>query len=286
LPTTSFNNIPDHLRQQIWETSPYLNTAFWQYQREDVRKKYKALEAEGGALASYNAFAKNMEDPDVLNSAKKEIEKTSSTDIGILDFIGTMAIGLKTIGEQSVPEKKAEYDAFSEKCKNLCKQWIKDGALIALGFSKYRRPEDQASIVPKDLISHGSFKWNENRIIHRSLEMIDIRITSANRLQQLIDSSKTATPNPSEPPQQKIKNPNLPNPPLGRPTKKELILRAYELGIENNAINFSQSKKLIFDTVREIIRTQWPEEFEGGKGLGFTPMRKCLSDKIDRNKLK
>ncbi|PCJ42340.1 MAG: hypothetical protein COA81_06115 [Alphaproteobacteria bacterium] len=118
--------------------------------------------------------------------------------------------------------------------------------------------------------------------------MIDIRIVhseSIKAIAQNVDSENTDRSEINGANKQKIASPNIPNPPLGRPTKKDLILQAFEFGVENNAINFSQSKKIIFSTVQQIIREQWPDEYEGGKGLGTTPMRKYLLDKINHNKL-
>ena len=287
--SVSYYNVPSQAWQILWENAPPLENAYWYYQSAEIRNKYNSLKNEGGPAAHNERFMDNIDNPAARAKVKGELDKyfPNGPESG-WGVLGSFLIGAGKLQEYSTPEKKEEYESYKSELENTCLRWIKSGKLVAVGYSKDRRPQDKVSKVPTDLIANGYYNWNDNKISYSSLDMVDIRIIHPEKIEEImqdIHEQTNKTHGRTEDKKQIITKPDLPNPALGRPTKEDLILRAFKLGVENDAIDFTQSNKIIYSTVESIICNEWPEEYEAGKGLGITPMRKYLMDEIKRNKL-
>ncbi len=146
--------------------------------------------------------------------------------------------------------------------------------LIGYGYAVPRRPEDVPTRIPDD-VWEGKIDWSKSAVNGSGLSFVSVRLVDSEYDHTVPDAMPDEESMPTPPESSKV----------GRPTKKQLILEAFDYGVANKLIDCSKSNKAIYNQVFQLIRAHWPAEFEGGKGLGDTPMRKHLAEKIKVNRL-
>jgi len=138
---------------------------------------------------------------------------------------------------------------------------VQEGRKIALGYRHPRDVNDFPVPIPVD-VWNGSVEWKESTVYGGGLWFHSVRLVNAPDIQPTTKK------------------------PVGRPSREAVLLKAYRWGHENEMIDLSHSKTSIYEKVREIIKFQFPREYADGKGLGDTPMKKYLSNRIDQERLK
>lgn len=143
--------------------------------------------------------------------------------------------------------------------KKFNEEAVQEGSMIALGYLQPRDIHDFPKPIPID-VWNGSVNWKESTAYGSGLYFESVRLVDAPDIQPTIKK------------------------PVGRPSREAVLLKAFQWGINNDRIELSHSKTVIYDKVREIIKSQFPTEYEEGKGLGDTPMKKYLSKRIDKER--
>ena len=266
--SANLDNISVQVLQKLWESSPYLNSAYWYYQRKDVKAQYNALKKEGGPAAQSKLFSETIKNPDVTNKAKNEVDKQyPDGPIGIMDTLGSILTRYNELHKHSVPEKKEEYEALRKSLKKTCLKWIRDGKLLALGFPKDRRPNDKACLVPFDLIDQGHFDWNNNEIFNYSLKMIDIRIANPKNIPatgENLNSEKIFEDT-------KFKK-------YGRNSRKKQITEAYFSLFSAGTITHNSTAKHFVYEIQNWVKSRYEDPPTPSDGLSHETIRRTVRD--------
>jgi len=145
--------------------------------------------------------------------------------------------------------------------KKFNEEAVQEGSMIALGYLQPRNINDFPKPIPID-VWNGRINWKESTAHGSGLYFESVRLVDAPDIQPTARK------------------------PVGRPSREAILLKAFQWGIDNDRIELFHSKTVIYDKVREIIKSQFPTEYEEGKGLGDTPMKKYLSKRISQERLK
>lgn len=146
-------------------------------------------------------------------------------------------------------------DALENEFREAVLRHIKNGSLVAYGYSHPRHASDLPQKVPSDL-------WNsfihldKDKLDHNGLRMDAIRLT----------------------PLQWITGPTSEEPAsAGRPSRKEQIIEAFHVLVENRQIDFSKPAKHCYETVRLWVQTHYPDVEDNEKGLGDKTMANIVN---------
>lgn len=142
-------------------------------------------------------------------------------------------------------------------------------ALVGYGYVLPRNIEDGPFPIPED-VWFGDVDWENSAVTGGGLSFASVRIAPQSEAEEgnifEVVSNATAAP--------------------GRPTKKHLIVKAFEYGVEQGQVDTSESNARIYQKVRDIIKHLFPEEYEDGKGLQDGAMQKHLAALIESKRLK
>jgi len=258
-----------------------MQEAYVRMEIPSVQRQYFELRKAGGpkSLRDYVRAMKSRKD-------ELEADNAEPTAANIFKSLGRM---VSDIDEQ---RGRDEYVAYRDQLRAEREKIVKCGDVIAVGFSPDRRPEDKPRPVPADLIQKGYFDWEDGAIRSPNFTMVDLRFGYPDEVDDLWDAYKQETKPETVitrtwdnvEPASVVTMPKRNRP--GRPTRDDTILKAFEWGLVHEKFDFSQSKSAIYETVRLIVKTQYPDEYDDGKGLGVTPMRRVLAKSIEANSLK
>ena len=141
--------------------------------------------------------------------------------------------------------------------------------LQGYGYILPRKIDDMPAPIPED-VWFGEVDWASSTVTGGGLSFASVRVTS---MSETDDTDMFSIVMMSvEPP--------------GRPTKKSLILEAFEYGIKEELLDFSDTNTAIYHNIRELIKTIWPDKYCEGKGLQDGALQKHLATLIDANKQK
>jgi len=292
---------PPRVWQSLWEVSFPLGTAYFELVSDVMKSKYLESRRKGGPYAQAEATRKKLLEKSKEKEQENPLEKwPMAKDVSIWSALGD---GLKLLSESMLESKAVEfvnYEELRDELRNSLTRRLNAGKLIAIGFAKDRRPQDLASIVPSDLIAKGYYNWDKATLHTDTLKMIDIRIGTTEMFQDCLDedsreqqsiaisieghqANEAEIAAPSYAPQRDTYKPSVRS--QGRPSKKEVIINAFNWAYEYDLIDFNNSNAETYATLRKIIRIEWPDEYQNGKGLQDGAMQKYLAETISSNRL-
>jgi len=140
--------------------------------------------------------------------------------------------------------------------------------LQGYGYALPRRVEDMPVLIPED-VWFGEVDWESSTVTGGGLSFASVRVASSS---ETVDTDLIS-----------IVTMSLPT--AGRPSKKDLILEAFEYGIQEGLLDFTNSNAVTYHKIRQIIEELKPDEYSGGKGLQDGAMQKHLAQLIESNRL-
>jgi len=195
--------------------------------------------------------------------------------------IQDLFIGLQKITSAYMNNKNKERELFN-KLVNQFKLKFKSQKLFAYGYSLPRKTEDKPNLIPFDVIANGEINWGNSSINGNGLEFMGVMVfkkplidyfnessISIGNKQELINKSKKRK---------------------GRPSNKELIKTIYLEEKNREAIDFSNSKKMIFEelekTIAEKKNIPFNKDTNHYEGLGYTAINNAIGPLVDKEKRK
>lgn len=177
--------------------------------------------------------------------------------------------------------EKTDFERFDTELKALMVKAIERGEFIVLGYQHPRKITDSPKPVPIDVWNRPD-PWQGNGFNLGATKIVDVHITLKRSVARYFDKQESSAQDMQR---HAVAEHTPVKAPKGRPTKEALIHKAFDYGVEVGIIDCSLSNKAIYNQVHNIIKTRWPDQYEGGKGLGDTPMRKYLAERIRANRL-
>ena len=143
-----------------------------------------------------------------------------------------------------------------------------------------REAEDKPSLIPFDVIESGEINWGNSSIKGNGLEFVGVAVLE----KQLIDESNeksNSTENDKEPFGKSIRG-------KGRPSLNPLIKEIYLEEKRNRRIDYSKSKKAIFNeleiTIAEKLDIRVDPQTKHYKGLGYTAINNAIGRLVDKER--
>jgi len=149
--------------------------------------------------------------------------------------------------------------------------------LFAYGYSMPRKAEDKPNLIPFDVIANGEIDWGNSSIKGNGLEFVGVMILAKPLINELNESSNSIGI------EKELTGKS--NKGKGRPSNKELIKSVYLEEKKKGNINYSNSKKGIFNELVLIIAEKADisidKETKRYKGLGYTAINNAIGLLVD-----
>ena len=168
-------------------------------------------------------------------------------------------------------EEHKRYREIQSHLRHKLQKCILDNELVALGFVYPRRIDDNPRRVPSDLLTY-NLDWEECRVEGLGLRIDEIRVFPRLWLEQAVESAPERLPEP------------VISPRKGRPSKRELILEAYEACIGAELIDLEAPKKAATTIIQDWIKLNRSDEYENGRGIGHEVVRQTIADDLDKRR--
>lgn len=189
--------------------------------------------------------------PELAERFKELVNENSLSSM--LQAAAEAAKAGKPIGEAITASSASsgELSTLRQRLERAVLIGVRKGALKAYGFVVPRRAEDRPVEVPADLWSY-PVMWDKSAVSGNGMRVEAVRVIESRRQVQLL-ADQTEVPEPRR---------------QGRPSKRSLILRAFDALDAEGAIDRQGPIKAVGGQIRAWIAENAPEKFEKGKGLG------------------
>jgi hypothetical protein len=168
----------------------------------------------------------------------------------------------------------ARYDA-SQAMNDRVLEWLRNGKLIALGFSVFPVPRNSASEpeqIPADLFVWDNIKgWKGSSIRAAGLEFVSVRVLPPHWIEQ-IKAELAQLPEPEPAARQR----RLP----GRPSSESAITAAVRSLIAEGMLPNAKMRKENITLVRARVHELFPSHFPRDKGLAEETIAKYLAEEL------
>ncbi len=252
--------LPSAVRYEIWRKGCPKEKAYIHFSSKDIQTKYNTLD-QVISKQSRQKFS-------YMCKAFFEVEDNS---IEMQNAISQL---------NNTPEQ-LEYEKLQDQLQRQMLIHLKEDNFITLGFQKPRGVNDAPVALPLDVWNDYN-PWSGNSFHIGKTTIDDVRLTLRSSVMEYLIEDTTLQSSSKD---HLLTTVKVKEATKGRPSKKGIIQNAFDLGIEQGLIDCSQSNKTVFYKVEQIIKAEWPEEYEDGKGLGETPMRKYLTERLKNNRM-
>jgi hypothetical protein len=278
MPLDKESNIPADVHQLFWDNSCPLDRAYWAFMNEETRHRFKRLELVGGSRAFNRNLARIIKEGNVTEYKLYPAKPTE----GFWDATAAIAgVALEAMANAQ-PKRAQEYYDMMTTLQVQTLAWLREGQLLASGFTVPRRANDVPQLVPKDAF-FGIVKWERNEVHHGSLKMEQVKVGLPkywNTLLADFDIFERPEALALEAPQaasEILENSSPKNHrPPGRPSKRDLMWKAYQACLESGQIFFPTTKKHAHQMAMEWIVEYEPDQYDNGKGMRLDAFRKLI----------
>lgn len=169
---------------------------------------------------------------------------------------------------QSLIGQENAFEMLREMIAPLAQKALQYEFLVGYGYLLPRALNDEPVLIPQD-VWYGDINWKKSEVDGGGLRFASVHIAP---------EPETGSTDIFDVLAEQISAP-------GRPSKRQIIMDAFEVCVEQKLIDFSQTNTAIYENVRRYIQTNWPDEYGNGKELQDGAMQKHLASLIASNRL-
>lgn len=215
-------------------------------------------------LNNYNKSQLELE-----NQTNSFPEKESDSNISMLD-------GLQAV-QKTINKYQGTRNATDKLKRDLLNKILSE-KLIGLGFESPIKSSDIPQYIPLYIWPQKiiDFDWDNSSFSINGVKFINIKI---------IKNSELKKDNNLKNKKEEIKPPNIEiiDKPVGRPSRKQEIINAYNFLRDKGKIDYSKTFKSHITIIRETVRSLNPK-LENDKGLGDEAIRRTVKHFFDQEK--
>ena len=237
---------------KLWKKGKTLDASLFEYTDDSLRKKLD------------NSY---IEFQNLTNAISEEYPHG----------VQSMADGLK--GAQKIITKHQDFRSANNELKwNLLNNVLSE-KLIGLGFESPIKTSSTPQVIPIYIWPQKIFdiNWSESSFLNNGVEFLNIRLIEIAELKNKknIDNQINKL---KKLPDIKIKDKKV-----GRPSKKEKIIEAYEYLKKNNKLKYSKTLKSHTELIQQTVHKLNPK-VTGTKGMQHEAIRRTLSERFQADK--